>query len=131
MPPKGRPNGPKAAAVLVVQLTCFCLFFAHGAASQPLPEVAVPGINPFFASPPRKKPGPPQPNPFLANGAATTVPVPALPAAEPAPEQQQPFPCSCTTTGMSGAVNTSTIGCGQWLVASGSNVFICYIAVSP
>jgi hypothetical protein len=98
-----------------------------------LPEVVVPGINPFYAAPPRKKPGPPQSLPFQAGGVENEfLPSQAsvLPEAAPRVPEQQTLPCACTSTGMSGTVNTSTVGCGQWLIAEGSNVFICYITVS-
>ena len=98
--------------------------------AQPL-TVGVPENNPFIASSPITQPSSLGP-PTQANGqiAAPTLEQ-AVPAAEaPAPEQEAQLPCACTTTGMSGNVNTSTIGCGQWLVPEGSNVFICYIAVS-
>lgn len=129
MPPKGWPSAPKAGAARIV----LCLLFSHFAASQPLSEVVVPGINPFYAAPPRKKPGPPRSLPFQADGAEDESPLSRaseLPEAAPPAPEQQTLPCACTSTGMSGTVNTSTVGCGQWLLAEGSNVFMCYIAVS-
>jgi len=130
MPPKGLLSAPKAGTACIVQVACLCLLFSQFAASQPLPEVAVPGINPFYAAPPRKKPGPAQSLPFQADGFETEpLPSGASVLPEAAPEQET-LPCACTSTGMSGTVNTSTVGCGQWLVAEGSNVFTCYVAVS-
>ena len=35
--------------------------------------------------------------------------------------------CPCTRDGVSGGVNTTKIGCGQWLVYDGSNEFVCYV----
>jgi hypothetical protein len=128
MAPKGCP---RLGTLLVLQLTCLCLLFSPNfAASQPLPEVVVPGVNPFYPAPPRKKPGPVQGLPFQTDGGGEAgTSAAALPAAEP-PTGEQVFPCSCTTTGMSGTANTSTVGCGQWLLTENSNVFMCYIAVS-
>lgn len=40
-------------------------------------------------------------------------------------------PCACTDTGLSGGTNTSTVGCGQWDLVSGSNRFTCFVVVSP
>lgn len=38
--------------------------------------------------------------------------------------------CPCTQDGLSNGVNTSHVGCGQWLAATGSNSFVCYVQQS-
>ncbi|KAL4427126.1 hypothetical protein ABPG77_001130 [Micractinium sp. CCAP 211/92] len=79
---------------------------------------------------------PASPFPAAAPSPAAAVPAPeaagalppaAVPAAEPAPEAAVSGPCACTDTGLSGGANTSTVGCGQWDLVSGSNRFTCFV----
>ncbi|KAL4459138.1 hypothetical protein ABPG75_014003 [Micractinium tetrahymenae] len=95
---------------------------AMGAAVQgggPIPPAAAPMPSPAAAPAPEA----------VAPLSPAAVPA-AAPAAAPAPEAEVAAvtgPCACTATGVSGGANTSTVGCGQWDLVSGSNRFTCFV----
>lgn len=70
--------------------------------------------------------------------ALAAVPPPAAPLPEPAAPGEAPAAaladgvgaCSCSRDAMSGAANTSAVGCGQWLAEAGSGQFVCYVQAS-
>ena len=109
---------PAAEASLPVVIAAAAEPATAGASAQlaaepthPLPAPASPPAPPASeaAAPPATAPA------VLADGAGL--------AASPA--------CACTDDGVSGGVNTSAPGCGQWLVDQGSNAWVCYIRVRP
>ena len=106
------------------------------AAAPPAPEAAPEAAPAPPAAPPAAQeagpsvePAPaPLPAPPLAESAASTASVPAG-LSDGSGSAASPS-CACTDDGVSGGVNTSAPGCGQWLADQGSNAWVCYIRVS-
>lgn len=96
----------------------------------PSPSLVAP---PVGAAPPLPAPPPlgvTQPPALEVPPAAvppSTVPLPVVPSVVPSVEAVDP--CACTSDGLSAGVNTSFIGCGQWLVPEGNNPFVCFVNV--
>lgn len=119
------------------------------AQASPLPEVSAPeaatpaGVAAAVPQPAVPGPSPegpaPQPVPELSapltTAAAAPLPETLPPAvAAPLPEAASPAgagadACACTSTGLSGGANTTYVGCGQWLLAQGSNRWVCFVQV--
>lgn len=119
-------RGRSAAGALLLLLVSAVLGVSN---CQPLSVPSVPGPNPFIASSPGAI-GPPQPA-ASSPPPVTPSPVVSAPSVAPVPTPEVgPDPCACTQTGLSGGINTTFIGCGQWLVANGSNAFVCFVVVS-
>ena len=86
--------------------------------------VTVPAAAPAVVS---LSPPPPPPALPAAAGPPVVGPSAVLPAV---PAVEAVDPCGCTSDGTSAGVNTTFIGCGQWLVPEGNNGFVCFVNVS-
>lgn len=107
------------------------------AAALPMGGGPIPAapISPSLAAAPSQAAAAPSPEaegPLLPAAAPAAAPAPEAGAAAPAPEAGVAAvqgPCACSDTGVSGGANTSTVGCGQWDLVSGSNRFTCFVVV--
>ena len=104
-----RRSSKRAVCSVGKPLLLIFAFLAVSAESQQLPSVSL------------AQPGATQQSPPVTEPAAAA-------AAAPTPAGELPS-CDCTLTGVSGGANTTFIGCGQWMVANGSNTFTCYVNV--
>ncbi|EFN53471.1 hypothetical protein CHLNCDRAFT_136745 [Chlorella variabilis] len=146
-----RSRHPSQAMALALALAAACLLLPASAQGRVLAQEQP---NPFLAAPTAANGSPAGPAaataaapPPLSEVVATPFP-PALPApapeapAAPAPDSEPTAeapapagravdPCACTATGLSGGVNTTRVGCGQWDIVSGSAAFTCFVADPP